>query len=71
MAGQTTVPFFSGSNFFQSYVSTIIGAHVKIQTPITTQKNYNPKKKGTVDWTAMFFKPPEKNTTRKKKGTVL
>ncbi len=39
MAGQTT--FFSGSNILRSYVSTIIGACVKIRTPITTRKNYN------------------------------
>jgi hypothetical protein len=40
MASQMTVPFFSGSKFFRSYVSTIIGARVKIRTPITTPKNY-------------------------------
>ncbi len=34
---------------------------------ITTQKNYDPKKKGTVIWPAMFFKPPEKNYDKKKK----
>jgi hypothetical protein len=45
MAGQTTVPFLSGSIFFRSYVSTIVGARVKIQTPITTRKNYDRKKK--------------------------
>jgi hypothetical protein len=36
---------FSGSNFFQSYVSTIIGARVKIRTPITTRKITTRKKK--------------------------
>jgi hypothetical protein len=43
MASQKTVPFFSGSIFFRLYVSTIIGACVKIRTPITTQKNYDQK----------------------------
>ncbi len=35
----TTVPIFSGSNFFRSYVSTIIGACVKIRTLIMKRKN--------------------------------
>ncbi len=48
------------------YVNTIIGARVKIRTPITTRKNYD-QKKGTVVWPAMFFEPPEKITTQKKK----
>ncbi len=63
--------FFSGSNFFWSYISTIIGTRVKIRTPITTKKNYDPKKKkGTVVWPAMFFEPTEKYITQKK-GTVV
>ncbi len=66
MAVQMTVPFFSGSIFFRSYVSTTVGARVKIRTPITTLKIYD-RKKSTVVWPAMFFEPPEKITTQKKK----
>jgi hypothetical protein len=55
IAGQTTVPFFPVVIF--PVVSTIIGVCVKIQTPITTRENYD-RKKSTVVWLAMFFKPP-------------
>ncbi len=70
MAGRTTVPlFFSGSNFFQSYVSTIIGARVKIRTPITTPKKYDQKKKVQSSG-RLYFLNHRKNHDPKKKGTV-
>ncbi len=56
--------FFSGHNFFRSYVSTKFGARVKIRTPITTQK-ITTQKKSTVIWLAMFFEPPGKLRPKK------
>jgi hypothetical protein len=43
IAGQTTVPFFPVVIF--PVVSTIIGVHVEMRTPITTRKNYDRKKR--------------------------
>ncbi len=70
MAGQMTVPFFSGSIFFRLYVSTKIGARVKIRTPITTRKNYDRKKRYS-HLAGYFFEPPEKITTKKKRCSCL
>jgi hypothetical protein len=70
IAGQTTVPFFPVVFFSGCKSTTIIGVRVKIRTPITTRKNYDLKKKGTVVWPAIFFKPPEKIMIGKK-GTVV
>ncbi len=62
IAGQTTVPFFPVVIFL--VVSTIPNWF----SCQNTNTNYDPKKlrpekNGTVVWPAMFFKPPEKNTT--------
>ncbi len=67
MADQTTVPFFSGSNFFRSYVSTIVGARVEIRTPITTRKNYDPPKKRYSHLAGYVFRTTGKNYDPKKK----
>jgi hypothetical protein len=65
-----TVPLFcSGSNFFP-VVSTIIGVRVKIRHQLQPEK-ITTEKKGTVVWPAMFFEPPEKNTTGKKRYSRL
>jgi hypothetical protein len=71
MAGQTTVPIFSSSIFFRSYVSTIIGDRVKIRTPITTRKNYDPKKKRYSRLAGYVFRTTGKITTRKKRYSHL
>ncbi len=67
MSGQMSVPFFSGINFFQSYVSTIIGACVKIRTPITTRKNYDPPQKKVHSsgrpWFSFVFCAPTNDQT--------
>ncbi len=58
---------FSGSIFFRSYVSTIIGARVKIRTPIMTWKNYDPKKKRYSCLASYVFQTTRKNYNPKKK----
>ncbi len=67
----TTVPFFSGSIFFWSYVSTIIGARVKIWTPITTQKNYDPPPKRYSRLAGYVFRTTRKNYDPKKSYSHL
>ncbi len=60
IASQTTVPFFSCSNFSVRKYHNWCSCQ-------NTNTNYDPKKirpekKGTVIWLAMFFEPPEKIT---------
>ncbi len=62
--------FFSGSNFFQLYVSTIIGARVKIRTPIMTQKNYDQKKRYSC-LAGYVFRTTGKNYDPQIKGTIV
>jgi hypothetical protein len=66
MASQTTVPFFSGSIFFRSYVSTIIGARVKIQTQIRPKK-ITTRKKRYSRLAGYVFQTTRKNYVPKKK----
>jgi hypothetical protein len=69
IAVQTTVPFFPVVFFSGRKYNNWCSCQI-------TNTNYDPKKlrpekKGTVIWPAMFFKSPEKITTRKKRYSRL
>ncbi len=51
--------------------SKILPEKKKIQSSGAVHKVNYDRKKGTVVWLAMFFEPPEKNTTRKKRYSRL